>query len=71
MADGVLYDFRKNRKSIPKDIKELYNNKGKMKVETGDDEVEKGVILTEPKKKKSSFYESFKISHMSISFRKI
>jgi hypothetical protein len=72
MADGVLYDFRKNRKVIPKDMKDLYNNKGKMKVETGDDPIEKGVVLTEPKKKKSaSFYEFFKISHMSISFRKI
>lgn len=69
IADGDLYDFRKNRKIIPTNTKDLYNNKGKMKLEKGDDPIEKGVILDHPKKKSS--YENFKISNMKISFRKI
>jgi len=71
IADGDLYDFRKNRGSIPSSKNDLYTNKGKMQIDKGEDPAQKGVILTPPKNKKSNLYEVFKISNMNISFRKI
>ena len=68
LVDGVIYDFRTDRKSIPTDVKDISNKRKVMTVDTGEDEFEEGVLLDNPKV--ASFtYEKFKISSMRISSR--
>ena len=66
IADGTLYDFRYNRKGVPINIKDIGNQNGFITIETGEDDVQEGVILDNPM---VASYNRFKISNMRISSR--